>query len=293
MRTFILGTDWWTDCDDAVALRLLLRSVKAGKIRLAGIGINACMEHSVTSMDGFLAKEGVNDIPIGIDLAATDYGGNKKYQAGLAPYATRYRCNEDAEDAVRLYRRILAEAEEKVDILEIGFLNVIAGALESGPDDISPRTGMELFAEKVRMIWSMAGKWDEPGGKEYNFCCTPRTSRPAAVLCDKCPVPITFLGWEIGHDVISGTGLQDDVLYQVMKDHGSQNGRSSWDPMTALLAVTGDAAEAGYSLVRGKATVDPETGANWFAEDPDGLHCYVVRNYEPAWYADKINAIVR
>ena len=108
MRTFILGTDWWTDCDDAVALRLLLRSVKAGKIRLAGIGINACMEHSVTSMDGFLAKEGVNDIPIGIDLAATDYGGNKKYQAGLAPYATRYRCNEDAEDAVRLYRRILA-----------------------------------------------------------------------------------------------------------------------------------------------------------------------------------------
>ena len=293
MRTFILGTDWWTDCDDAVALRLLLRSVKAGKIRLAGIGINACMEHSVTSMDGFLAKEGVNDIPIGIDLAATDYGGNKKYQAGLAPYATRYRCNEDAEDAVRLYRRILAEAEEKVDILEIGFLNVIAGALESGPDDISPRTGMELFAEKVRMIWSMAGKWDEPGGKEYNFCCTPRTSRPAAVLCDKCPVPITFLGWEIGHDVISGNGLQDDILYQVMKDHGSQNGRSSWDPMTALLAVTGDAAEAGYSLVRGKATVDPETGANWFAEDPNGPHCYVVRNYEPAWYADKINAIVR
>ena len=56
MRTFILGTDWWTDCDDAVALRLLLRSVKAGKIRLAGIGINACMEHSVTSMDGFLAN---------------------------------------------------------------------------------------------------------------------------------------------------------------------------------------------------------------------------------------------
>ena len=63
--------------------------------------------------------------------------------------------------------------------------------------------------------------------------------------------------------------------------------------MTALLAVTGDAAEAGYDLVYGKATVDPETGANYFMEDPDGPHCYVVRKHEPSWYADRINAIVR
>ena len=29
MKNFILGTDWWTDCDDAVALRLLTRAVKS------------------------------------------------------------------------------------------------------------------------------------------------------------------------------------------------------------------------------------------------------------------------
>lgn len=34
MRNFILGTDWWTDCDDAVAVRLLTRYMKQGKIRL-------------------------------------------------------------------------------------------------------------------------------------------------------------------------------------------------------------------------------------------------------------------
>ena len=40
MRKMILGTDWWTDCDDAVALRLLAKAHKAGDITLLGIGIN-------------------------------------------------------------------------------------------------------------------------------------------------------------------------------------------------------------------------------------------------------------
>ena len=33
MRTFILGTDWGTDCDDVVAVRLLTRAVKEKKIK--------------------------------------------------------------------------------------------------------------------------------------------------------------------------------------------------------------------------------------------------------------------
>ena len=48
MRNMILGTDWWTDCDDAVAVRLVCRAVKEQKIRLLGVGINACMEITST-----------------------------------------------------------------------------------------------------------------------------------------------------------------------------------------------------------------------------------------------------
>mgnify|MGYP002571987515 CR=1 FL=1 len=40
MRNFILGTDWWTDCDDAVAIKLLANAVLARKVGLLGIGIN-------------------------------------------------------------------------------------------------------------------------------------------------------------------------------------------------------------------------------------------------------------
>ena len=107
-RNFILGTDWWTDCDDAVALRILSRAHKNGQINLLGIIINACMEYSASSLDGFLSTEGIVNIPIGLDSLANDFGGNPPYQKNLARYATHYKNNAEAYDAVRLYRRLLA-----------------------------------------------------------------------------------------------------------------------------------------------------------------------------------------
>ena len=116
MRSFILGTDWWTDCDDAVALRLLTKYHKEKRINLLGIAINACMEHSVASLKGFLRADGV-DIAVGIDRAATDFGGAPSYQKRLAADYGADLTNADAEDAVRLYRRILAEASEPIEIM--------------------------------------------------------------------------------------------------------------------------------------------------------------------------------
>ena len=84
MRSFILGTDWWSDCDDAVAIRLLARAAKAGEVRLLGAVINACMEYSVASLKGFFLSEGIGDLPIGIDPAATDFSGETLYQERVA-----------------------------------------------------------------------------------------------------------------------------------------------------------------------------------------------------------------
>lgn len=290
MRNFIIGTDWWTDCDDAVALRVLARAHKAGDIRIKGIILNACMEYSVASLDGFLHTEGVSDIPIGIDPDATDFGGEPPYQKSLSRYAVRYQSNSDAEDAVRLYRKILAEATAPLEMIEIGFLQVVSALIESGPDDISAKSGTELMQENVSAIWVMAGKWDENPGEENNFARNARARKAAAVFCEKCPVPITFLGWEIGFDVISGDCLgKDDVLYRVLCEHGSPEGRMSWDPMLALLALTGNCGQAGYDTVRGNASVDPETGLNYFAKSAHGRHCYVVKNKDNAFYKAGIN----
>ncbi len=294
MRKFIIGTDWWTDCDDAVAMRLMATAHAGGQVQILGIALNGCMEYSAASLDGFLQHEGCSDIPLGIDREATDFGGHPPYQKRLAPLAKRYLRNEDAEEAVRLYRRLLATAQEPVEIIEIGYPQVLASLLASGADDLSPQPGAELIAEKVKKLWIMAGKWDEEPGRENNFARNARASRAAHILCGQWPTPATFLGWEVGFDVITGKQLRaDDPLHGALSDHGSAGGRSSWDPMLVMLALTGDEQAAGYHTVRGRAQVDGETGQNRFQRDADGPHAYVVRDFPPAYYERIIEERIR
>ncbi len=294
MRRFILGTDWWTDCDDAVAMRLLTSAHKKREIELIGVSIDACMEYSVRSLDGFLTSDRLLDIPIGIDHAATDFTGPARYQPRLSQYASRYKSNDDAEDSLRLYRRLLSQSEGKVEIIEIGFDHVLAALLESEGDDISPLSGLELVREKVEKFWLMAGKWDEDGGKEFNFSCNARSCRGAHIFCEKCPVPVTFLGFEVGADIKTGGELEPgDILYDVLHDHGAIYGRSSWDPMLVLLAIIGDEGKAGYRVVRGRASVEADTGFNHFTESADGMHAYVVKAFEDDFYKRAINELIR
>ena len=288
MKRILLGTDWWTDCDDAVAVRLLANAVRRGEAELLGIGINAAMPHSVASLRGFLAHSGLS-VPIGLDREATDFGGSPSYQARLAKTLCPQGSSGEAEDAVRLYRRILANATSPLEMVEIGYLQVAAGLLLSEGDDVSPKSGLELVKEKVSHLWVMAGKWDEDGGLENNFCRNGRSRRAAEVFCRLCPVPVTFLGWEVGNTVLSGMGLpEEDPLCHVLRDHGSPDGRSSWDPMLALLALVGDPEQAGYRTVRGTARVDGETGANFFTPSEEGRHRFVVKAMPDSYYEKEI-----
>ena len=293
MRTFLIGTDWWTDCDNVVAMRILARAAKHGQIKIAGIGIHICMENSVPSLDGFLSTEGLSGIPLGIDKNATDFGDNPPYQKRLAQYCTKYQNNESAEDCVRLYRRILASSEEKLEIIEMGFLQVVAAVLESGADDISEKTGLELVQEKVSGFWVMAGNWDVDGGIENNFCRNIQFRKAERIFWEKCPVPVTFLGHEAGIDVISGSHLDEtDILHKAMCDQGFPNGRSSWDPMLVMLALSGSEEASGYKTVQGHASVAEGSGQNYFTESDTGIHNYVICKFKPEYYEKKIDLLI-
>ena len=289
MRSFILGTDWGEDSDDCVAVRILARAHKKGQINMLGMGINTLTEYSAPSLYRFLEKEGVS-IPVGVDKSCPHPIEHITYQKRLAKETDK--TNEDFEDAVRLYRRAIAECDGQIEILEVGFLQVIAGALLSQPDDISPKSGMELFKEKVKKIWIMGGKWDQQAGMEYNLCHYPFAQAGSHDFVTNCPCPITFLGWEVGSRLITGDKLEkDDFLHIALADHGSGQGRESWDPMLIVLALTDDNKKAGYETVKGYATVD-ELGRNFFKEDEQGPHEYVVRAEEKTFYSDIINSLI-
>ena len=290
----ILGTDFWTDCDDAVAIRLLARMEKKGYVRLIGVGINACMEASAPAVDAFLQNEGYENLPLGIDLEAGDFTGKPHIQYPLAALPGKHRSNEECENAVKLYRRLLAASDERVDIIEIGFPQILSGLIRSEGDEISPLSGLELVKEKVGKTWVMAGKWDDlEQGREHNFENNQRSRTAGKILCDEWPTEITFLGWEVGNTVITGGTLKkDDLLYSVIADHGSPNGRSSWDPMMVYIACLGDEEKAGFDTVCGKAALEEETGINHFDKLEDGPHKFVVKKYDDNYYKDIINKII-
>ena len=286
-RTVILGTDWWTDCDDAAALRIACRADQAGLWHLTGVICNACMEYSAASLNAFMTSEGYGKLPIGLDREATDFGRNPPYQKTLTeklPHSIN--TNDDLPDGLALYLRLLEEAEVPVEIMEIGYPQVLA-ALCKDPD------GYRYLAEKVSCLWMMAGNWEKDGvGVENNFARAPRSRKAAAYLLEHCPCPIVFLGWEVGASVISGKPEtvpdDNDPLRMAFIAHGSRDGRSSWDPMLVLLALAGDAETAGYTLRRGYASVDPETGENRFRYDETGPHAYVVKTQPDCWYEEEL-----
>ena len=62
--------------------------------------------------------------------------------------------------------------------------------------------------------------------------------------------------------------------------------------MLVLMALIGDEEKAGYRTVSGTASVDEHTGANYFKRSPTGLHKFVIKKYENAYYEEQINRIL-
>ena len=56
--------------------------------------------------------------------------------------------------------------------------------------------------------------------------------------------------------------------------------------------MIGNEERAGYDTVSGSASVDPETGANYFKKHPCGTHKFVVKKQENAFYAAQINKLL-
>ncbi len=302
-RHVILDTDWFTDVDDVMALRVLLRLQERRFVTLHGVCLNAVFPESVRSVDAFLLAHGV-DVPVAItrqEIQEPSLGPS--YQKRLATLPSKYESNEDAPLPVALYRSLLASAPERLHLLSIGFTENLAELLESPPDDLSPLSGRELVAQKCAHLWMMAGKW--PKGREYNVAGAygnPRLIAASNRVFRSWPTPVTFLGFEVGHTVLAGVNLpQDDLLKTAMEDY-HQHPRYSlggatlppprhqthfcWDPLLILLAAGVISPENGrYDTMQGTAILHPETGENDFFPQKDGPHQYVVKTCADDQYA--------
>ena len=293
-KSVLLDTDWWTDVDDALAIRLLANLQDDGALVLEGVNLSAYDSTSVETISKFLEYSGLGEVPLSVDKLACDYPGHPRYRQVILSDTTvtaRHHSIDDCEDCVDYYRRILSETRGKVDIISIGFPNALARLLESGPDSYSKLDGRALILKKVNHLWMMGGQY--PEGREHNFWRTQRSRDASELVCTQWPTPITFLGFEVGLPVFSGSQLpRKDLLSKILFAHGSGAGRNSWDPMTVLLAAQGSPEAAGYDYVQGTVVVDPDYGDNTFEPSPEGPHRYVVMKEDPSYYRAVLDTLL-
>ncbi|KAK2057364.1 inosine/uridine-preferring nucleoside hydrolase [Colletotrichum caudatum] len=247
-KNIIIDTDIFSDCDDTGALLLAATS---SDVNILGVNVNYPSTYSVTATSAILAHYGLPSVPIGARRPLTnesffdtfayelgEYGSKISYHfsGGSIPFGAA----EEAWDAVSLYRKLLAEADEPVTIVSIGFFENLSGLLNSTADVYSNLTGPALIASKVSELVVMGGGY--PSGREFNFF-GDNPLRTAHVI-NNWKGRMVFSGTELGSVVISGSkllaeGPVSDPVRQAYIYYNFYKPRESWDPLTVLYAMQG------------------------------------------------------
>ena len=283
----ILDSDFGSSTDDLFALMMLHHYIDDGVVDLKGIIVDREGEKNAQLVDVFNNYYGHPEIPIGIErngvknprcfipysgiVDLTDATGN--------PLFKRTVNASQLPEGYKLYRKLLSQAEDKsIVLVAIGFATTLAQLFESGADEYSPLSGVELFGQKVKSVYIQSGRFES--GDSLSGYNMRAASRQSAVFYDKLPrnVDIIMSPSNIG-DMMNY--LPQDVLVDlsdteynpikaVYTNYSCDTGQRMWDTNCLVNAVLGD--EAYHMSPRGWVRfVDRgEESLMLFTPDPNG-----------------------
>lgn len=293
-KKVLIDTDIGPDCDDVAALAMLNIYANQGLCKILGIGHCTSNPYGAGTVDAICRYYGQPDINVST-YSGKDFLTDEKcmiYNKYITTHLENRYQTSQPEDAVRMYRRILAEQEDaSVDFIAIGPLNNLSNLLDSEADAFSPMSGTELVKKKVKRLIAMAGIFESPvagitelseqitGKKisdtaEYNVVCDIKAAQNVA---EHWPTPKIYLGFEAG---LLETGallherLPEDhpvrIAYKLYTEHGV---RYSWDLLTVEYAIIDDCKHFELSQA-GHVRFDDEGKTIW--QESAGSDRYVV-----------------
>ncbi|HXB35724.1 MAG TPA: nucleoside hydrolase [Puia sp.] len=273
----IFDTDMGPDYDDVGAIALLHAFADSGKATILATMASNKYEGVAAVLNVFNTYFRRPGIPIGVPKgnAVSQRDGQHWTDSILVHYPHTVVRNEQAEEALTLYRKILAgRPDHSVIIITVGFLTNVAGLLQSGPDVYSALSGVELVRRKVRQLVSMAGKF--PEGWEFNVM---KDAAASQAVFGGWPTPVLLSGFEIGVKIKCGLPLVADpaIHHDPVKDvfrisiplaAEDSAGRSSWDETAVLVGICGYAPY--YTVKRGRMTVKADGSDRWVDDEAGG-----------------------
>lgn len=278
----ILDTDLGPDYDDVGAMAVMHALADSGLVDILATVSSNRNEMTIPCVEIINRYFGRPNIPLGVvklpDAVSLECPHKYRWTDSLPTHYPHSTLRSSlAPDAVAVYRRVLAsQPDGSVTICTIGSLTNLMSLLQSLPDSISPLTGRDLVARKVTRLVSMAGMF--PEGREYNIYSDATAAR---TVVENWPGEITFCGFEIGYNIITGRVLGSLAVndspvkdvYALSMSQGEPQGRWSWDQATVLAAILGE--KPFYTSRRGTMLVD-EDGNNTWQPSPHGTHSYLV-----------------
>jgi inosine-uridine nucleoside N-ribohydrolase len=284
----IFDTDIGNDVDDALALGMIHALQSRDECNLLAVTITKDCPQAAAYTDAVNTFYSRGSTPIGLvrkgvtpdpgkflPLVAREKNGRPLYPHDLD--------GADAPDAVMLLRKVLASRpDSSVVIAQVGFSTNLARLLETPADEISPLTGRELAAQKVRLLSVMAGAFKSINGGthlEYNVV---QDIPSAQKLAAEWPTEILYSGFEIGLAIpYPSRSILEDYRWQpehILSESyiaymPPPHNRPTWDLTSVLAVVRPSHAYFGLSP-RGRVTVEDD-GETRFEADDSGLHRYL------------------
>ncbi|CAN9451577.1 unnamed protein product [Alternaria alternata] len=300
----IVDTDIFSDVDDVAALLL---AATLPNVSLLAVNVNYPSAYSPLAASATLNFYGHPNTPIGMRRPYANESFFDDWAYELGEYASKVAYHfsggslpwfkpERSWEPVDLYRKSLAEsADSSVTIASIGFFDNLSGLLNSTGDAYSPLSGPELIVKKVRKLAVMGGGY--PSGHEYNFWGDNPLTTAHVVNNWPRTVPVTFLGTEVGDNVLSGAkltteGTKGDLVTAAYGWYvGYNTTRMSWDPLTVMYAVTGLGSLFEYGNTAGYNHVFPNGSNVWVVDEGVTNQHYLQLAIDNVTVANKLDGL--
>jgi hypothetical protein len=227
----IIDTDFASDADDLLAVRLGLIYQDLGLIDVKAIMLSTSYSKSPQAVSALCNWDGHSGIPIGMNTKTIVHVGGE-YVDKLCELGHGYT---DYTDTTKLYRKILAESDTKIDIITLGFMQNISDLINSQPDQYSPLNGVQLMQEKVDKLYVVGSNLANT--ITFNFYWTGDTVINAAKNVNtNCPVEIVYLVTDGAANVWNGSYhasdyKNKDIVSAAMKANGQGSGIGGCDTM--------------------------------------------------------------
>ena len=145
------------DADDVGDHAMMWALANRGEVNVIALICSSANEYSAPAMRAIANYYGHSGVPLGAHKGNTpsvagSNGSNYTFQIANQ-FGTPGDTRLNYPDAVTVYRQALANAaDSSVYILANGYYQPLRDLLQSQPDSISPLTGIQLVAQKVKRL---------------------------------------------------------------------------------------------------------------------------------------------